>query len=302
MSPISNSHAEYWTVSTPDGGYISLNQYAWNITTWGAGKSLPTMRGNNIQVGYIPGQIWRKKLPDSRTLTLTMWTAGISPTTDQPVYGPNQHLQVNDNIQLLRTLFYNCGGNQFELTRQWEYSLPVTPGVPTGVPTMVSATALAEVAGNMQIVSQSPGSTLYTFSIDLLLADPYFYGPPVSFEIPYNSATPVLNTGDDVAAYYSNTVTFNGPLQYPRLTNITTSPTTWVQLNTIISAGDSITFDVANFTANRASDGANLSGSVTHSGTRRWMSYNPGVNSMLLSSGNSSDTGSCSVMFVPPYC
>lgn len=278
-----------------------MNTFAFSITSFGVGRSLPTMRGNNIQVAYIPGQVWRKKFPDSRTITLTMWTAGIDPATDQPAFGAYQHLQMSDNLRTLQALFYNVGGNQFELTRQWEYTLPVSTGIPTGVPTMVSATALAEVAGNMQVQTQGPASTLATFSIDLLLADPYFYGPPVSFAIPYSTATSVLNTGDDVAAYYNNTVTFYGPLQYPRLTNSTTNPTTWVQLNTVISAGDSITFDVANFTATRMSDGANLSGSVAHSGTRRWMSYNPGVNQLLLSSGNINDTGSCTVTFVPPY-
>jgi hypothetical protein len=298
---MTNSTKEEWSVSTPQGGSLSLNQYSWSITSFGVGRMLPTMRGDNIQVAYIPGQVWRKKFPDSRVITLTMWTAGIDPATDQPAYGPYQHLQMSDNLKTLQAVFYNVGGNQFELTRKWEYTLPVSTGIPTGVPTMVVATALAEVAGNMQVQTQGASSALATFSIDLLLADPYFYGPAVSFQIPYNAVTPALNTGDDVAAYYDNTVTFYGPLQFPRLTNTTTSPTTWVQLNTIIAAGDSITFDVANFTAYRQSDGANMSGSVTHSGTRRWMSYNPGVNQMLLSSGNSGDTGSCAVSFVPPY-
>lgn len=258
------------------------------------------MRGNNIQVAYVPGQVFRNKLPDSRTITFNMWTCGIDPATDQVVAGPNQRRQCSDNLKTLQTLFYN-GGAQFPLIRQWEYTLPASIGVPTGVPTMVTTTAMAEIASNMQITSQSPNSASMTFSVDFLLADPYFYGPPIVSQINYGQTANILNPGDDVAAYTQNTVTFYGPLQYPRLTNSTTDPTTWVQLNTVILAGDSITFDVGNFTAYRTSDGANLSGSVAHSGTRRWMVYLPGVNEVTLTSGNSLDTGYCTTSFNAPF-
>ncbi len=289
---MSNSTTEYWDV-----GGTSLNQYAWNITSFGVGRNLPVMRGSNIQVGYVPGQIWRKKYPDSRVITLAMWTAGISYTTDQPVSGSTQHTQMSSNLKLLQNVFYNVGGDQFSLTRRWQYSLP--PRIPTL--TMITATAMAEVAGNMQVQTQGANSDSAVFSIDLLLADPYFYGPTTTTSIPYNTPTTVVNTGDDVAAYTGNTVTFFGPLQYPLLTNSTTNPDTWAQLNTVLLTGDSIVLDVAEFTAYRASDGANLSGLVTHSGTKRWMSYDPGNNSLLLTSYNNLDTGSASVSFIPPY-
>jgi hypothetical protein len=289
---MSNATTEYWDING-----TSLNQYAWNITSFGVGRNLPVMRGSNIQVGYVPGQIWRKKYPDSRVITLAMWTAGISPVTDQVVTGTNTHQQMSSNVRLLQDLFYNVGGEQFSLTRRWKYTLP--PNVP--VPTLITATAMAEVAGNMQIQTQGANADSATFSIDLLLADPYFYGPSTTTVIPYNTPTTILNTGDDVAAYVSNTITFFGPLQYPNLTNSTTTPDTWLQLNTVILAGDSILFDASEFTAYRASDGANLSGLVTHSGTKRWMSYNPGNNNLLLTSYNNLDTGNASVSFIAPY-
>jgi hypothetical protein len=278
---------------------ISLNKYSWNITTFGDGRTLPIMRGNNIQVAYIPGQIYRPKYPDSRTITLNMWTCGIDPSTGHPAF--NTHLQFSDNVQTLKNIFYNVGGAQFPLTRQWEYTLPVNTGVPMGVPTLVSATAMAEVAGNMQLTTQGPNADSGTFSIDLLLADPYFYGPPITEQVNLNTVTTVINTGDDIAAYQNNIVVLYGPLLYPRLTNTTPNPDTWIQLNTAIAGGDSVTFDVSNFIANRTSDGANLSGSITHSGTKRWMSYNPGVNQLSLSSSNTGDTGYASVSFQPPY-
>ena len=290
---MSNSSNEYWAI-----GGISLNQFCWAVNSFSQGRDLPVLRGGNIPVAYIPGQVYRKKYPDSRTITLTMFANAVNPANDQ-TSSSNQHLQFSNNLQTLRQLFYNVGGGQFPLTRQWEYTLPVGSGVPTGVPTMVQATAMAEIAGNMSPVMF--GDTMATFSVDLLLADPYFYSTPISYTIPYNSPLAVVNPGDDVAAYNTNTVTFNGPLQYPRLTNTTTVPNTWVQLDTVILAGDSVTFDIANFTAFRASDGANLGASISHSGTLRWMSYAPGVNYILLSSSGSSDTGNSYITFVAPF-
>lgn len=295
---MTQSDTEAWFVGPQGGSPTCLNQYCWSVSTFGVGRTLPVMRGNNIQVAYIPGQIYRKKYPDSRVISLTMWTAAIDPATDQPV-PENQRLQFSNNMRTLQTLFYNVAGNQFELTRQWYYNLPVNTGIPSGAPTIVQATALAEIAGDMAPTMFSPMAA--SFTVDCLLADPYFYGPPVVASIAYNTPATVVNTGDDVAAYNNNTVTLYGPLQYPRVTNSTTNPTTWLQLNTVILAGDAVTVDIANSTAYRASDGANLSGSIAHSGTKRWMSYNPGVNIVTLTSSNSSDTGSATLSFVPPY-
>jgi hypothetical protein len=226
-----------------------------------------------------------------------MFVAGIDPATDQPA-SYDQHLAWSNNLRTLQQLFYKPQA-QFPLTRRWYYSLPVNTGIPTGVPTMVEATALAECAGPMQPTMF--GQTQSSFTIDLLLADPYFYGPQVVVALPYNTPTSVYNTGDDVAAYNNNTVTLYGPLQYPRVTNSTTMPPTWLQLNTVIAAGDSVLFDIANYTAYRTSDGANLSGSVTHSGTFRWMSYIPGQNTVTLTSAGTGDTGAAVLAYVPSY-
>lgn len=295
---MTNSTNEYWFV-----GGTSLNQYCWSINTYAAGRAVPVLRGNNIQVAYIPGQIHRQKYPDSRTLDFTMFVAAIDPTTDQPPTQA-QKLMFSNNVRTLQRLFYNynsqVAGQQIPLTRQWYYSLPINIGMPQGVPTMVQATAMAEIAGDLQLTMNGPHAASLTVS--LLLADPYFYGPAITGSVTVNNgASSVVNTGDDVAAYFNNSVTLYGPLQFPRLLNSTTDPDTWFQLNTVILAGDSVTLDIANFTAYRASDGANLSGLLTHSGTTRWMSYYPGSNNIVLNSNNSGDTGTATFSFVPPY-
>lgn len=289
---MSNSNDEYWSVNG-----VSLNQYAWAVKTFGGSpRGLPLLRGSNFQVGYIPGQLWRPKFPDSRVVTLEMWTAAIDPVTDQP--SANWRLQFNDNLKTLQRLFYNRQ-QQLSLTRQWYYTDPVSIQFPTGVPTMVKATALAEIAGNM--LPNMTGRSRADLSVDLLLADPYFYGDPITSVFGRNSTTTVTNPGDDEAAFNSMSVTLYGPLQYPRLVNVTPNPDVWFQFNTVIAPGDHITFDMQNFIASRASDGANLSGIVTHSGTKRWMTLWPGANSLTLTSQSNADTGNGSISFVPPY-
>lgn len=285
---MTSSSIEYWFI-----GSQSLNTFAYSVTTvGGTPRSLPVARGQDIQVSYIPGQLFRPKFPDSRVITLAMFCAAIDPSTSKPTTG-DALLQFNNNWRSLQRLFYNLSG-QFALTRQWYYTV-------SGVPTMVQATAMAQTAGNMEMTMNNRYSG--SFAIDLLLSDPYFYGNTVSTtNVSTNSPTTVTNPGDDLAAYNSCSVTFNGPLSYPRLTNSTLNPVVWFQLNTIIASGDSVTFDCANFNAVRASDGLNLTGTVSHSGARRWMGWAPGANTLTLTSTNPADIGTTSFSFVPPYC
>lgn len=289
---MSNSSDEYWSVNG-----VSLNQYAWAVKTFGGSpRGLPLLRGDNIQVAYTPGRRWRKKYPDSRVVTLEMWTAAIDPVTDQPA--PNWRLQFNDNLKTLQKLFYNIQG-EISLTRQWYYTDPVSYAFPSGVPTMVKATANAEIAGDM--LPNMTGRSRADLSVDLMLTDPYFYGDQITTSFGLNTPVTCTNPGDDEAAFNSVSMILYGPLQYPRVTNSSTSPQTWLQFNTVIAPGDYITLDIENFTAYRASDGANLTGSVTHSGSRRWMTVWPGANSLTLTSQSNADTGTGSISFLPPY-
>lgn len=277
-----DSSTERWLVNG-----TSLSQFCWAVKTFGGSpRALPTFRGSDIAVAYAPGKIFRPKFPDSRVVTLLMWVAGIVPSTGQPSSNPT--LQFSDNLRTLHSLVYTPYA-QVSLTREWYYTV-------NGTPTLVSATANAQITGDMQPTMTGQGRA--DFSADFLLSDPFFYGSTVTATVPYSSTTVVTNPGDDIAAYNSFTLTFNGPLFYPILTNSTNSAS--LTLNTFISSGKSITVDVANYLAT-SSDGADMRGIVTHSAARRWMTVEPGPNNFVLSSSLNTDSGTVNMSFKPPY-
>lgn len=283
---MSNSSAEFWFVNG-----VSLNTYAYAVKTFGGSpRALPALRGSDIPVAYLPGKIFRPKLPDSRVVSLLMWTVGIDPTTNQPAADIN--LQFSDNLQMLRRLFWTPSG-QLSLTRQWRYSQPVGAGM--GIPTMVAATAKVQIAGTMDPTMTGQGRA--DFAIDLLLSDPYFYGTQLNYTLPLGTTVNVFNPGDAEASYASSSVQLQGPLTNPSIINTTNGVS--FTLNTVIASGDAVTVDIGSFTAVRQSDSFNLTGGVTHSGARRWMSYAPGGNSITLIA--TSGSGSAFISFEPPY-
>lgn len=279
---MTDSTNERWLVNG-----TSLSQYCWAVKTFGGSpRALPTFRGSDISVAYIPGKIFRAKFPDSRVISLLMWVAGIDPSTSQPA--TDKTLQFSDNLRTLHSLIYTPS-SQVQLTREWRYTV-------SGTPTIVSATANAQIAGDMQPTMTGQGRA--DFSADFLLTDPYFYGSTVTSSVPYSSNTTVTNPGDDTAAYNSFTITFNGPLFYPILTNTTNSAS--LTLNTMLNLGEHITVDIANYTALH-SNGSDMRGVVQHSAARRWMSVSPGANAFTLSSSMNTDSGTVNISFQPPY-
>jgi len=80
---MSNSTDEYWSLANLDGtNEISLHQWGWAVTTVGGSRyDLPPKRGSDIVMAYRPGQVFRRKVPDARTITLQMFMVGWDPGT-----------------------------------------------------------------------------------------------------------------------------------------------------------------------------------------------------------------------------
>lgn len=276
-----------------------LNQPYWNISTFGGSRySLPLLRGQNIEVPFTAGQEWRYKLPDSRTVTLVMWAAGVDQVTLFPA--ADQRKAFNNNFQQLRQLFWQAnlsGSVQCPLQRTWFLTQ-------SGIDQLVTGTAQAEIAGSME--PTMTGRTRADFSVDLLLADPYFYGTLQTQTLAYNSAATVINLGEGVVGSGLSctfTAQLNGPLTNPTLTNSTAGVS--VTYNATIPGGQFLTLDIVNFTA-VDSNGVNQIGSVTHAGARMWMGLlgagvGTGRNTLKLTSTNGSDTGNCVLQWTPPY-
>lgn len=271
---------EFWGWVPPDTGVeVPLQTQYWNISTWGGSRwSLPTLRGQDIEVPYSAGLQWRPKYPNSRTVTLAMWTAGISQVTGGPDTA-DQRLAFNNNFQQLRQLFWTrnaiTGSVQGTLVRRWWLTQQGTNQV-------VKASAMAEVAGTVEPTML--GRTSASFSVDLLLADPYFYGP--------SRSQMVTTSGGVITALGEGVVGEGFPGALSAFTvALTASPVTVTNVTAGVSVTYSgpvtsppVTLDVLNFQAADAA-GTNQIAGVTHAGSRMWMCLLPGSNTITVSAG-----------------
>jgi hypothetical protein len=262
----------------------------WNFTTWGGSRQdLPLLRGQNYTLAYRSGQMWRQKYFDQRTISAAFWAVGVNQSTGLP--SSSQSLDFTTNFYNLRSMLaqQGVGGSQLgSLTRRWyEYV--------NGTPTLITATAMAELAGNMAVTMS--GRSRGDFTVDWLLADPFFYGPPVPAVAMYlNNLLTVTNQGDAVIGYgqsqYSGGTTFqitlHGPLTSPTVTNLTAGVS--VTVNATIPTGITLTLDVLNYTAYDNTSTSWL-GYVSHAGARPWFLLVPGAQICALSSTNAGDTG-----------
>lgn len=279
---MSNSTAEYWEI---DG--VSLNQFCWAIKSIGGSRlAVPKLRGDNILYPFREGRSFRPKKADSKVITLAMWVAGIDPATNNPRTS-RQDVQFNDNWRTLQQLFWSPN-QQLLLTRRWWEG--------ASSPVLKQATAQVELAGTMD--PTMTGRTRADFAVDLLMADPFFYGPQISTTIAANTTSVINNPGDN-DVWVNMTITLNGELVSPVLTNLTTSPNVWMRVNTTVVTNP-IQVDVGNAVVVNTFNNAVMTGSVSHSGFRGWMKLVPGNNSIKLTSLGTS-TGNAVLRFNPAY-
>jgi hypothetical protein len=253
---------------------------AWNISTMGGSRfGLPTLRGQNIAAPYRAGQSFRSKYPDQRTITLTMWTDGQgSSAVDAAAYpASDQRLAFNNNLQSLRQLFWarNSGGSaQATLQRNWY----LTQG---GSNLLVQSTGMAEIAGSMDLTMN--GRTNAAFSVDLLMADPYFYGA-LQTHACTGGSTSLTALGEGIVGegWPSSVSAFTVSLSAAA----TVSNSTIGGVSFTVSTGPSfpVTVDILN---NTVIDnlGNNVIGNFSHAGSRLWMCLQPGTNSIAVSAG-----------------
>jgi hypothetical protein len=273
---------EFWgwvpAIGPTAGQETSLQMQHWNVAVWGGSRfSLPTLRGQDIEHPYRAGKQWRAKYPDSKTCTLGMWTAGVNAVTGLPDTA-DQRLAFNNNLQQLRALFWQRGANgsvQGQLVRRWWLTQQ-------GLSQIVVARAMAEIAGSMEPTNM--GRTSAAFSVDLLLADPYFAG--VGREQSVGTSGGVLfGLGEGVVGenYPSPVNSFTVELTTgPVTVSNTTAGVSFAYNGTI--ANPPLVIDVLNSTATDAA-GNNLISGITHQGARMWMCIAPGSNNFTVSAG-----------------
>jgi hypothetical protein len=256
--------------------------YAYNVATLAGRERLPPKVGDNIRIPYRNGRIWKPKTYDQQVITLGMWVIGSDVNGNIPV---NSRGQFNSNLRALRKIFAPTG-RQLQLQRVMQYL--------TGAETH---TAQGEASSQMDLTPSTIRAG--SFTVDITMADPWWYGPPIVTTL--NAGTTVIAHPGDAEAT-AMTITFFGPLSTPRLTNQSISPVVNVTYLGSIPSGQTVTLDCTAFTAINQI-GTSVIGSITHSGSLRWMLLEPGSNTMVLddAAGGSVGAGSCTVTFSPPY-
>jgi len=260
---------------------MPLSQPYWNISTFGGSRSsVPVLRGQNYQVPYRAGQAQRAKFPDQRTISLTMWLDGSGSAAGWPA--TDSHLAFNNNWQQLRQAFFtrNAGGSvQGQLARNWWLTQQ-------GSNQLVQSTAMAEIAGSMDLSMN--GRTGAAFTVDLLLADPYFYGAQ---RVQAVTGSGVINAyGEGVAGegFSSSVAILQVQVSQPCTVTNTTAGVSFT-----VGSGPSfpVTVHCLSYTV-ADNSGVNQIGKFSHQGSRLWMALLPGANAITVSAGTATFTWS----------
>jgi len=267
----------------------SLMTQAYAISTITGTERLPPKVGDNIRVPYRHGQVWKPKTFDQQVITLGMWVRGVDVNGN---LSGDARAQYRSNLRTLKKLFAPTG-RQLSLQRTVLWSTGLT-----------THTGLGEASSQMDVtgVSRSAG----TFTVDLRMADPWWYGSQIVTPGITSAGATVNNPGDvEVSAMK---LRFNGPLNGPMLTN--TSITTGfgpggnvlLLLAMNIAAGHYVDVDTTAFTA---IDDTSISQIVyvAHQGSQRWMILAPGNNVFTLGNwtGGAVGAGNVVITYSPPY-
>ena len=287
-----NTTDEYWDI-----GGTSLQNYAWNITTEGGGRnSTPSLRGDDVTVPFAPGQVFMRKVPDSREITLRMWVQG-SQINGQPPTDRRTKQLFEKNLRELRKLIWKPRKEVSLTKRFWVPTAELTAGgVSTGSLTKVgdyslySATARAQMVGGFEYTMQ--GNSHATFEVDFKLADPYFYSEELSVSLVGGSRNLTV-LGDDRT--HAVTLEFVGPRAGITLRNNTLPVEFWYPGS--IATGNTVVAKVKDFTA--TSGATNVVGGVRHSGDSFWFPLEPGVNA--LSYSTTSGSGATTLKYQPVW-
>lgn len=268
--------AEYWSVITPAGVEYPLNTLAKNIETWGEDRQAPIpLRGEDSVIPWMPGEKEQVRVPDARTMSMGMWVIGCDDDGNVPIDRTAREQFVR-NWLLLRRIFHSQGLIYTLRKRFYDESY-----------TLRTADARVRYEGGLSPAMM--GRTGAKFTIDLRLADPYFYST-VGVSLSLNStvdaaANGLLGSMSAVIPGDANPrkMVFNGFAGASGATGITIECTSTGHVWSIsgsAAAGDILLFDMGNQLA-RIAD-VNRTGNVSHTGSNDWMRLMVGPDPCIL--------------------
>lgn len=243
------------------------------------GRIVPPVRGANRQYAFRPGAGYRPRVTDSQTITLGLWLIGQDGPGDRDDWQNNYAAAERQ----LRTLLRPDHGAEFEITKTWTDDLGTHTATGKGAAEDIERSRIGRYAGKV--------------TVDIHMADPFFYGSPIVVPLSLGVPAALNNPGDEATT--NAWVDLTGQLSNPQLSNTTEDPPVWLKVGTDIAAGDGVLVDTELDAVTRESDGANLIGALTHSGARSWFRIGRGAGSVTLSAD--AGAGSGTLTFWPVY-
>lgn len=264
---------EQWLI---DG--LPLSTWAYNIESLGGRLGIPVMAGENFQVPYRAGEVWRSKLPAARTLSLGMWVRSTDANGVTAKTATARRAQFNENMRSLRNMFYNRE-RLLTLTKSVRYLSGIQ-----------SYTTKVECMSTLEPTMSGPN--LGKMVVDLKMVDPYWLGGSTIFTMGNNlSGATLTNPGDDTTVKIIIQVTMGFPWGGGTtiLRNTSFNPEIRLSLPNTGPAGGTAypwTVDVENFFLAQSGDfSTNRQNSIaSRSGSAFWFALKKGDNNIIVDS------------------
>lgn len=303
---------EYWEVDfgrQVDGEWIydrpvPLATYAWNITTLSGRDGIPVSDGENIRINTRAGRRWVPKTPDERVLSLAMWVQGTERDGKLPA------------AVALRTKFQENYTQLKQLFSAWDHQLLLRRRVATRFGITIQET-FAEPSSGMDISPTGPMRGAFT--IDLTLADPFWYGMenytnpvpvettkgvrryPRSYPLAYGVYTnqtgvfEIENIGTHSAKMFAE---FRGPFRNPALLNTQTGEKFRLVHDVSIDDGDVVDVDFYDKRIVLRGTGSRYWWFDRNS---TWLKFRPGTSRFQLTHDGPETTGYLVLKWRPSY-
>lgn len=268
------------------GDDLFLINYAWQTESIGSRETVPSIRGSNISVPYLPGEVWRPKIAGPKTLSLGIhitdvsYVDGVQYTTEAGRRG-----SFNRNLRIIKGAFFTPGA----LLNFGRQVLLEPEG--TAIPQIMSA----ELVGSMQPSMIGPYACRLV--VDLLMSDPYWYSyEPITASFAIGAGDTLNNPGDDLARKFQIEIeAVGGDLVNPLITNATNDlALTYVGT---IADGDILQINTADMTAVIGTTSVVMN--LAWSGSPSWFLLNR-LDNTVDASADSGD-GTVSFSYVVPY-
>jgi phage-related protein len=263
-------------------GGIDLTTLAWSVAEVPGGIGVPPKRGSNLNVPYAYGERQRVKSFGPRVVPLGIWVRGFDPITGMVPAGKTERQALLENMDYLSGILTTR--TQAKLRRVFTDTTTIRE-------------AMAEVLNEVKLVRSAKG-LLARGVIDFWLADPFFYGLAQTSATTDIDSNPEswTHTNPGTAPAIKMTITMTGPLDAPKLENLTNG--IWIQYNGAIANGEAVVIDTAAFTMYKGVD--NMISALRHQGAPQWFILERGANSLRVTC-DSAPSGSVRIQYYPAY-